>query len=755
MKPWWDVLGVPRGSDRAVIRRAYAKQLKVTNPEDDPEGFMTLRQAYESALNWVDYDDYDYDEGDGDETSGAFAGGDAVQRTEWAERSAEPAEPDPFAETRAADQADLRRRTAALEAGLRGPWHGDAAALAARLDAILGAPALIEIDTRDSIEYWLSNLLADTVPRSDAILIQAVETFGWEDEGNHPPAVWRILSRIDEWRMIESLNNSNHDLSAGWRTLTRGKEPDWQRRIGALRPGVAAQVQQLFDLAGYQVPGIVHSFEPHAAAWWRDHLDKPRFGFLDLGALLIAAIGALICTLAIEPLTVRIVSAVAALVAGIGFAVVRLRIVAPWRRRREEMGFQPGWSTHGWAGLWLAAALLIIWTPASDWMAGIVAALCAVASLWMAVAVGREPQIGNVLGRVVSFGALALLGAAAFFALSGPEKLALLAFAAASMLIGATGAGAIAELLWRAGARPVMAAAVLAGLLLAAAAGRSWLPAAPQPLLPWGAAAITGMVLMAAVREQHDGSWAARMAPFLRWGLWIVLVVAAVMSAPEIERRPVELPIQQLERNEPGFTALKDGNPGLYAAVSAVWQQQADGKRSRDEASREIDRLVNIAYRARLPEASSALLASEFDIRLATMREYRTLDLRACAAGEQQDTSRTLSKELLQRHYRHALAVAASSPTTVADGEAGREVATTELLRVAANGDARRSAALNDAMRGSDLKAKCDARIALMEALSAQPDADVAKTMRPALIARAAESPPESSAKPKSGDQAP
>ena len=47
----WTVLGIDPTEDVSAIKRAYAEKAKTCHPEEDPEGFLRLRQAYQAALN--------------------------------------------------------------------------------------------------------------------------------------------------------------------------------------------------------------------------------------------------------------------------------------------------------------------------------------------------------------------------------------------------------------------------------------------------------------------------------------------------------------------------------------------------------------------------------------------------------------------------------------------------------------------------------------------------------------------------------
>ena len=49
---WWETLGISPDASQKTIKQAYARLLKKTRPDDDPEGFKALRIAYQQALAW-------------------------------------------------------------------------------------------------------------------------------------------------------------------------------------------------------------------------------------------------------------------------------------------------------------------------------------------------------------------------------------------------------------------------------------------------------------------------------------------------------------------------------------------------------------------------------------------------------------------------------------------------------------------------------------------------------------------------------
>lgn len=54
----WQVLGISPTTDQRTIKRAYAKQLKLIDQEQDPDAFLQLREAFEHAQLEAKYSDH-------------------------------------------------------------------------------------------------------------------------------------------------------------------------------------------------------------------------------------------------------------------------------------------------------------------------------------------------------------------------------------------------------------------------------------------------------------------------------------------------------------------------------------------------------------------------------------------------------------------------------------------------------------------------------------------------------------------------
>lgn len=51
----WNILGIEPTTDKKAIRKAYAAKTREIHPEDAPEEFKRLHEAYQAALGYADY----------------------------------------------------------------------------------------------------------------------------------------------------------------------------------------------------------------------------------------------------------------------------------------------------------------------------------------------------------------------------------------------------------------------------------------------------------------------------------------------------------------------------------------------------------------------------------------------------------------------------------------------------------------------------------------------------------------------------
>ncbi|EOC0585453.1 hypothetical protein ACI01G_000570 [Cronobacter sakazakii] len=177
-----EILGLEPGADERAIKRAYARLLKVCRPDDDPQGFQQLRDAYETALeqarrgvadgeNDVFGDDDEHD----DDTDMAAVAPDAYRQIDDPLLAQPVNEPEPApAESAPAPPAPLYTppRTTALldglnEENLNARW--------------LEARAMGE--SREFEEAVLTRCLWHLAPDEYAFVAQAQACFEWLTPG--------------------------------------------------------------------------------------------------------------------------------------------------------------------------------------------------------------------------------------------------------------------------------------------------------------------------------------------------------------------------------------------------------------------------------------------------------------------------------------------------------------------------------------------------------------------------------------------
>lgn len=403
----WRILGVEPTNDEREVRRAYARRLKEVHPEDDPDGFKALREAYERALDmarrgwavpparkprtkkgeaaietsssdgWADGSPDRRAEPE-DESSQGWDDG-AVEH--WSAAPPPPPQTEQSPEVTAELEAEKKRQDAhaalcdELDALLRRTSvpTGDALGVMMR---IFRSPAMDSLRVHANTEYWLAGAIARGGPAADSLIEAAVRFFGWDDAriGVDLSHAIPVLRRRDAARAIQQLARPLTEGHDAWKAL-RAKQTLFRRIADRLDPFLSRQVADLLARAAHDLPDLNGHLDPDAVATWRARLDRPRFSAIFLLSLLILppVISLfVIATGTFGPSTLPNFLAgwmvVLAAMTGIGAAWIE-GVLKPARRwSGAEPWNAPLWRRLGWAP---AAVALLAISPlftAMDWI---------------------------------------------------------------------------------------------------------------------------------------------------------------------------------------------------------------------------------------------------------------------------------------------------------------------------------------------------------------------------------------------------
>ena len=195
----WNILGIEPTEDKKSIKKAYRILLKHHHPEDDPEGFQRLKEAYDDALSgyYSPFDDYDTLEENDIATEQTNDSTQNMQTTDDHSKYS-------LLETKDTDSDEnifefndksagefIEKITILIEA--RKPISLD------EWKIILQDDALWNIDFKESVSYSLFQFMANGFEENNLKIT------------NLPTEIWQLLDQTFDWKRYELFHYLHDD----------------------------------------------------------------------------------------------------------------------------------------------------------------------------------------------------------------------------------------------------------------------------------------------------------------------------------------------------------------------------------------------------------------------------------------------------------------------------------------------------------------------------------------------------------------